>query len=40
MPVAFGEEGEPVLPGAMALEHALLAVDPTGRGSCPWTPWR
>ena len=27
-PVAFGEEGEPMLLCAMALEHALLAVDP------------
>ncbi len=27
-PVAFGEEGEPTLLGAMALEHALLAVGP------------
>lgn len=26
--VTFGEPGEPVLLGAIALEHALLAVDP------------
>ena len=30
-PVAFGDEGEPTLLGAMALEHALLAVDPHGQ---------
>ena len=34
-PVAFGEEGEPVLLGAMALEHALLAVDPHGQRLMP-----
>ena len=33
--VTFGEEGEPVLLGAMALEHALLAVDPHGPGLVP-----
>ena len=27
-PVAFDGEGEPILLGAIALEHALLAVDP------------
>ena len=30
-PVAFGEEGEPVLLGAITLEYALLAVDPHGQ---------
>ena len=34
-PVTFGEEGEPVLLGAMALEHALLAVDPHGQRLMP-----
>ena len=34
-PVAFGEEGEPTLLGAMALEHALLAVDPHGQRLIP-----
>ena len=34
-PVAFGEEGEPTLLGAMALEHALLAVDPHGQRLMP-----
>ncbi len=34
-PVAFGEEGEPILLGAMALEHALLAVDPHGQRLIP-----
>ena len=33
--VTFGEEGEPVLLGAMALEHALLAVDPHGQRLVP-----
>ena len=34
-PVAFGEEGEPTRLGAMALEHALLAVDPHGQRLIP-----
>ena len=34
-PVAFGEEGEPAFLGAMALEHALLAVDPHGQQLVP-----
>ena len=34
-PVTFGEEGEPALLGAMALEHALLAVDPHGQRLMP-----
>ena len=34
-PVAFGEEGEPTLLGAMALEHALLAVDSHGQQLIP-----
>ena len=29
--VTFGQEGEPVLLGNIALEHALLAVDPHGQ---------
>ena len=33
--VTFGEEGEPVLLGAIALEHALLAVDPLGQRLVP-----
>ena len=34
-PVAFGEQGEPTRLGAMALEHALLAVDPHGQRLIP-----
>ena len=34
-PVTFGEPGEPVLLGALALEHALLAVDPHGQTLVP-----
>ena len=34
-PVAFGEEGEPALLGTMALEDALLAVDPNGQRLIP-----
>ena len=34
-PVAFGEEGEPILLGAMAQEHALLAVVPHGQRLMP-----
>ena len=34
-PVIFGEEGEPNLLGVMALEEALLAVDPVGRRLVP-----
>ena len=34
-PVTFGEEGEPTLLGAMALKHALLAVDPHRQGLIP-----
>ena len=34
-PVAVGEEGEPTLLGSMALEHALLAVDPHGQRLIP-----
>ena len=33
--VTFGEEGKPVLLGAIALEHALLAVDPHGQRLVP-----
>ena len=33
--VTFGQEGEPVLLGAIALEHALLAVDPHGHRLVP-----
>ena len=33
--VTFGEEGEPVLLGAIALEHALLAVDPHAQTLVP-----
>ena len=34
-PVAFGEDGEPVLLGDTALEHALLAVDTHSRRLVP-----
>ena len=34
-PVTFGEEGEPTLLGAMALEHALLVVDPHSKRLVP-----
>ena len=34
-PVAFGEEGEQNLLGAMALEDAMLAVDPHSRKLIP-----
>ncbi len=34
-PVIFGKEGEPSLLGVMALEEALLAVDPVGRRLVP-----
>ena len=34
-PVTFGEEGEPTLLGAMALEHALLFVDPHSKRLVP-----
>lgn len=33
--VTFGEPGEPILLGAIALEHALLAVDPHGQRLVP-----
>ena len=33
--VTFGEPGEPILLGAIALEHALLAVDPHGQSLVP-----
>ena len=33
--VTFGEEGEPVLLGAIPLEHALLVVDPHGQRLVP-----
>jgi len=33
--VTFGEEEEPILLGAIALEHALLAVDPHGQRLVP-----
>ena len=33
--VTFGEEGEPALLGAIALEQALLAVDPHGQRLMP-----
>ena len=33
--VTFGEEGEPILLGAIALEQALLAVDPHGQRLVP-----
>ena len=33
--MTFGEEAEPVLLGAIALEHALLAVDPHGQRLVP-----
>ena len=33
--VTFGEAGEPVLLGAIALGHALLAVDPHGQRLVP-----
>ena len=33
--VTFGEPGDPVLLGAIALEHALLAVDPNGKRLVP-----
>ena len=33
--VTFGEPGEPVLLGAIALEHALLAVDPDDQRLVP-----
>ena len=33
--VTFGEEGEPVLLGSIALAHALLAVDPHGQRLVP-----
>ena len=33
--VTFGDEGEPVLLRAIALEHALLAVDPHGQRLVP-----
>jgi hypothetical protein len=31
----FAEEGEPSLLGVMALEHALLAVDPVNKELIP-----
>ena len=34
-PVTFGEDGEPSLLGAMALEDAMLAVDPHSRRLIP-----
>jgi clan AA aspartic protease len=34
-PVIFAEEGEPSLLGVMALEHALLAVDPVNKELIP-----
>ena len=34
-PVTFGEEGEQNLLGAMALEDAMLAVDPHSRRLIP-----
>lgn len=34
-PVTFGEEGEPTLLGTMALDQALLAVDPHGQRLIP-----
>ena len=34
-PVIFAEKGEPSLLGVMALEHALLAVDPVNKKLIP-----
>ena len=34
-PVVFGDEGKPALLGTMALEDALLAVDPHGQRLIP-----
>ena len=37
--VTFGEEGEPILLGAVALEQALLSVDPLGQRLIPTHAW-
>ena len=39
-PVSFGREGEPSLLGVVALETALLAVDPIGQRLVPYIGWK
>ena len=39
-PVTFGREGEPNLLGVVALETALLAVDPVGQRLVPTIGWK
>ena len=39
-PVTFGREGEPNLLGLVALETALLAVDPVGQRLVPTIGWK
>ena len=39
-PVTFGKEGEPNLLGVVALETALLAVDPVGQRLVPTIAWK
>ena len=39
-PVTFGREGEPNLLGVIALETALLAVDPVGQRLVPTIAWK
>ena len=39
-PVAFGREGEPNLFGLVALETALLAVDPVEQRLVPTIAWK
>lgn len=39
-PVTFGREGEPNLLGAVALETALLAVDPVEQRLVPTIGWK
>ena len=39
-PVAFGREGEPNLLGLVALETALLAVDPVEQRLVPTIAWK
>lgn len=39
-PVSFGRAGEPNLLGVVALETALLAVDPIGQRLVPYIGWK
>ncbi len=39
-PVTFGREGEPNLLGVVALETALLAVDPVEQRLVPTIGWK